>query len=338
MTMQNLKKLKPLQNAGTTQNLNQPKNASEAQNLKKLNFGKSNLKKLNLKKLNLKIPNPKNLAFISIAAFGLAFGACNADTDKPSTNPLTDKSKHIYHPQTRGELVKLLRYESIKLDTIDTSKITDMSFLFADMPSNECDKIKFDGLSPQRANCKSTAGERKDFSGIETWDVSNVKNMQGMFEYAKSFNQPLDSWDVSNVENMHWMFAYATSFNQSLNSWNVGKVKDMSWMFDYTESFNQPLDNWDVSKVTHMTFMFASAHSFNQPLKSWDMSNAKYLKNMFRNAKSFRQNLDSWKINKDAEQINMFRGSPLESKSPKWHDSSKWYYDDDNECAGDECD
>lgn len=61
------------------------------QNLKESIFGKSNFKKLNFKKLNLKIPNPKNLALICIATLGLAFGACNADIDKPNTNPLTDK-------------------------------------------------------------------------------------------------------------------------------------------------------------------------------------------------------------------------------------------------------
>lgn len=36
---------------------------------------------------------------------------------------------------------------------------------------------------------------------IESWNVNNVKNMEGMFYGAKNFNQLLDKWDVSKVEN-----------------------------------------------------------------------------------------------------------------------------------------
>ena len=30
--------------------------------------------------------------------------------------------------------------------------------------------------------------------------------MNGMFNYAKNFNQPLNNWNVSNVEDMSSMF------------------------------------------------------------------------------------------------------------------------------------
>jgi len=36
-------------------------------------------------------------------------------------------------------------------------------------------------------------------------DVSNVKNMEGVFEYSK-FNGDISDWDVSNVKNMKSMF------------------------------------------------------------------------------------------------------------------------------------
>ena len=51
------------------------------------------------------------------------------------------------------------------------------------------------------------------------WDVSNVKNMYGMFSGATSFNQPLNKWNVSNdVTYMEEMFEEATSFNQPLHA------------------------------------------------------------------------------------------------------------------------
>lgn len=111
-----------------------------------------------------------------------------------------------YRPKTKTELEKLARDKSVYLGDIDTSLITDMSNLFDNAP-------------------------RKDFSGIERWDVSNVTDMSFMFCGCKEFNQPLNSWDVSNVTNMSCMFERCVSFNQPLDEWNVKNVTDMGYMF-----------------------------------------------------------------------------------------------------------
>lgn len=74
-----------------------------------------------------------------------------------------------YKPQNKEELKKLVNDQSIYLGDIDTSLITDMSFLFAN-------------------------SKREDFSGIEKWDVSKVESMRGMFHGAESFNQDIGNW------------------------------------------------------------------------------------------------------------------------------------------------
>ena len=57
--------------------------------------------------------------------------------------------------------------------------------------------------------------------------------------------------NVSNVTNMNYMFNSAKKFNKDLTNWKVGKVTTMSAMFMGKE-FNGNISNWDVSKVTLM--------------------------------------------------------------------------------------
>lgn len=185
-----------------------------------------------------------------------------------------------YKPTTKEELQALCNDESVYLGDIDTSLITDMSCLF-------------------------DRSYRRDFSGIESWDVSNVEDMSYMF-CDSSFNQPLDLWDVGKVESMERMFM-ESAFNHPINSWNVSNVKNMSCMF-YCSSFNQPLDLWDVGEVWSMEGMFESS-DFNQPLDSWNVSNVRYMEYMFANS-SFNQPLFSWKICPMVQNSYMFLDTP----------------------------
>ena len=112
------------------------------------------------------------------------------------------KITYNYHPKTKDELKDIIkrRIESegneCDLNDIDTSKITDMSNLFA----------------------------YSHFNGdISKWDVSNVTNMDSMFACSK-FNNDISNWDVSNVINMEDMFIIS-KFNSDISNWDVSNVK-----------------------------------------------------------------------------------------------------------------
>ena len=105
-------------------------------------------------------------------------------TEALHVNKNTKIIEHNYHPKTKHELNELI-YRLIKdrglnadLNDIDTSEITDMSYMFFDS--------KFNG-------------------DISEWDVSNVTNMRNMFRNSK-FNGNISEWDVSNVKYMKRMF------------------------------------------------------------------------------------------------------------------------------------
>ena len=217
------------------------------------------------------------------------------------------KSGDKYKPNKRDELKALVKDESINLKDIDISLITDMSFVFSDSERKDFSGIEDWDMS-KVTNTNYMFYNAKNFNHpLNKWDMSNVSSMKGMFYEAQSFNQPIDKWDTSNVINMSEMFYYALSFNKPLESWNVSNVRNMYGMFYRAQSFNQPLDKWDTSNVTNMSSMFHKALSFNKPLENWNVSNVRNMSGMFYGAKSFNQPLDKWDTSNVINMSEMFR-------------------------------
>ena len=100
---------------------------------------------------------------------------------------------------------------------------------------------------------------------INSWDVSNVTNMNSMFENATSFNQPIGNWDLSNVTDMYAMFWRAQAFNQPIGDWDVSSVDNMREMFKLATSYNQDLSSWSVDGVTECNNFSAGATSWTLP-------------------------------------------------------------------------
>lgn len=144
-----------------------------------------------------------------------------------------------------------------------------------------------------------------EIKNLEKWDLRFVRNMDGMFYFAESFNQNLNNWDTSNVVSMGKLFFGAKKFNQPLNNWIVKNVTNMTWMFTHAENFNQSLNSWDVSKVEDMEYMFSSANNFNQDLNNWDISNVVKLEGMFRYAKKFNKDISSWCLSKNVRSLSV---------------------------------
>ena len=158
---------------------------------------------------------------------------------------------------------------------------------------------------------------------IGSWDTSSVTSMYSMFYYASSFNQPIGSWDTSSVTNMYNMFYYASSFNQSIGSWDTSSVTDMSYMFRKASSFNQSIGSWDTSSVTDMKWMFYGASSFNQPIGSWDTSSVTDMKWMFREASSFNGDLSAWDVRDDCDKEDWLKGTLMDYYVSRKEDTLK---------------
>lgn len=145
-----------------------------------------------------------------------------------------------YIPDTKEELKVLCDDLTINLGDIDTSKITDMSGLF-----------------------KDSKRTKEQFSGIESWDVSNVENMHEMFYSARHIVwHDLGKWDVSKVKDFSFMFAYVT-----------GEEIDTQNGIDYYPPdgvWNCNVKNWDVSGGLKFKNMFYSSN-FQEKIPNWNM-------------------------------------------------------------------
>ena len=161
-----------------------------------------------------------------------------------------------------------------------------------------------------------------NYSNLNSWDVSSVTNMRGMFLKASSFNSAIGNWDVSSVTSMEDMFAAANSFNSAIGNWDVSSVTNMDDMFTGAFSFEQDISQWDVSSVTNMRGMFSSGNGWNPTdrmtqklnISKWDVSAVTNMENMFYNS-LVDIDISDWDVSSVTNMRYMFANSTSFSNS-----------------------
>ena len=230
--------------------------------------------------------------------------AFNQNINSWNTSNVTNMSYMFY----------VATYFNQNIGSLDVSKVTTMQSMFYKATSFN------NGESPDIQNWKahlcinfySMFSEASNFNQPLTnlVDTTNVVscNMFQMFYKAELFNQSLNSWNTSNVTNMQATFNLATSFNQPLNNWNTSNVTNMTNMFREASSFNENISSWYAPKCTSFTSMFENALKFNQPLPNLvDASDVDCsLYSMFNSDASFNQNIGNWNVSNVTNMTLMF--------------------------------
>ena len=132
---------------------------------------------------------------------------------KKLDKPIDSENHYDYFPKTKEELAanikELFDKGETNLNCIDTSAITDMSYLFGTF--NNIKNINFN---------------------VSNWDVSNVENMNYMFKECGIFDCELSNWNVGKVKHMQHMFHSCYEFKgKGLEKWNVTNLKSMKQIF-----------------------------------------------------------------------------------------------------------
>ena len=219
-----------------------------------------------------------------------------------------------YSPETKKELIEILKDRLSKnnnadLNDIDTSKITDMSYLFKDLYIDS--DIEIGDIN------------------ISDWNVSNVKNMYNMF-YGANINCDLSNWDVSNVEDMREMFTWCKKFEgKGLENWNIQKITSLqSTFFGCTSFTGKSIENWNISNVTTLSWTFSNCLFFNPDLSNWNTENVIYMDRTFENCQKFEgKGLENWNIESCHSLIDCFKFNTLFNVNlSKWNISNCRYF------------
>ena len=170
----------------------------------------------------------------------------------------------FYHEDTPAQYLDTLgnwfnNIRDIDLSNFDTSRVTDMNYMFWNMHS-------LTSLN------------------LSNFDTSKVTNMSSMFYNMRNLTSlDLSNFDTSNVTNMKAMFHNSWSLTSlNLSNFNTSKVTKMESMFDNTGLTSLNLSNFDTSKVTNMRRMFAFMRNLTSlNLSNFDTSNVTDMGSMF---------------------------------------------------------
>ncbi len=178
------------------------------------------------------------------------------------------------------------------LENLDTSLVTDMSYMFSHTGNTSLDLSHFDTSNVTDMSYMFYSdygiadGENKILNlNLDGFDTSKVVNMQGMFRAVDSLTDlDLSSFKTANVTDMSSMFWGMTSLqNLDITNFDTKNVTDMGLMFAGISNLtNLDLSHFNTSKVTNMHAMFSDMSNLKSlNISSFDTRNVKDMRWMF---------------------------------------------------------
>ena len=195
-----------------------------------------------------------------------------ADLQDRSSGEVTRKEDYITSREELDEIIKSAYEKQGKGDVL-TLDFTGMKILVDDM-----------------SRLFSSYPSLTQINGLETWDMSKVKNIRSMFYNCGELTKlDLGTWDVSQVEDMGFVFGCCFQLVEvlGLENWNTKNVINLHGMFQYCyELKNIDVASWDVSSVEDMSSMFLYCRKLESiDVSGWNTSHleTKDTVNMFYN-------------------------------------------------------
>ena len=239
----------------------------------------------------------------------------HSEMKKDVIKVVIDSSMKEYKPTNLAnffsEMENLTKIDG--LDNLNTSNVTDMSWMFYGCHSlTSLDLSKFN-----TSNVTSMWGMFQGCYSLTNLDLSNfntanVTNMYNMFSNCIALTSlDLSSFNTSNVTNMSFMFTQCKSLqNLDVSHFNTEKVTNMWCMFQHCDALTSlDVSNFDTFNVKEMSGMFFSCESLTTlNLSNFNTSNVIRMDDMFGYCrKLFTLDLSNFNTDNVTDISNMFR-------------------------------
>ena len=168
--------------------------------------------------------------------------------------------KKIFAPENSYKLFdSLSKLKTLDMSVLNTSKVTDMSFMFRSCSAltslnvSNFDTSKVTNMSSMFRSCSVLTS-----LGVSGFDTSKVTDMSMMFDTCSSLTSlDVSGFNTSNVTHMRYMFYYCLKLTSlDLSNFNTSKVTDMNYMFrDCSALTSLDLSSFNMAKVTNSGYM-----------------------------------------------------------------------------------
>ena len=156
-----------------------------------------------------------------------------------------------------------------------TNNGANFNYYFYYYPNTELDVSKLDtSKATSMNNMFTNSTSLTSINGIESMNVSNVSDANGMFNTCSSLSTlDLSGWNTSKIASANAMFQNCSGLTSlNVSGWDTSKVENMGDMFNGCIGLTSlDLSNFDTSNVTNMNYMFSCMQSSN--LLKLDLSN-----------------------------------------------------------------
>ena len=171
---------------------------------------------------------------------------------------LNADSSEMFFPGFNGQKIKNIL--ELDLSNFDTSKVTNMQYMFRGMSS--LTTLNLSNFNTSRVtNMGGMFVDMRNLTSLNlsNFNTSNVTNMSSMFSDMRNLTTlNLSNFNTSKVTNMNSMFSHVSKLTSlNLTNFDTSQVTDMSFMFyDMSKLTTLDLSNFDTSNVTNMSWMF----------------------------------------------------------------------------------
>lgn len=196
---------------------------------------------------------------------------------------------------------------TLDLSNVNTSKATDMSYMFSECKALYLDLSGFDvsnvtNMSYIFQNCTSEID-------IDSWDISKLTNASYVFAYfAGSID--ISKLDFSNATNISYLFNGANTDGIILTGLSFPKTTSLDRMFYQTSGTTLDLSSWDISNITNMTYLFGFSNYKEIDLTGWKTTNVTNMNSTFYYCSSLEKIIiPDWDMTNTTNTSSFFQSS-----------------------------